>query len=266
MDESSFLWGLLLVGFVTGLTTGVTGASGVAVIVPLLSLLLGVQVHEAIGISLLVDIIASLVIATTYYRHGHLRLGSGIWIGAGSIVGAQIGALFADYIPESDLGALFGVFTFLTGVFMWRRRKGGGLSSARADRLMAGIQLLPDIPIAVVLGGFIGVLTGLIGAGGGLMILLVLVFLLDFELHTAVGTSTLIMAVTATSGVVGYALQDNVDLWNGLVAGGGAAVGGLVSAFFANHIPEEGLKRIISLFFLTFGLTMIVVYFWGMRG
>jgi uncharacterized membrane protein YfcA len=265
MGDPSFLLSLLLIGFITGLVTGVTGSSGVAVIVPLLALFLGVQVHEAIGVSLMVDIIASAVIAFTYYQHDHLRLGSGIWIGAGSVLGAQVGAVFAQYIPENNLGALFGLFMLLTGAIMWRRRTGtSGLSERLGlDHLLAEIQLLPDIPVAVTLGFVIGIGTGLIGAGGGLMILLVLVFVMNFELHVAVGTSTLIMALTASSGAIGYAMQDSVEVWDGLVAGGGAALGGMLSALLANHVAESALNRIISLFFLSFGLVMSIVYFLG---
>jgi uncharacterized membrane protein YfcA len=252
---------LLGIGLVTGLTTGLTGASGVAVVVPLLSIILGLDVHEAIATSLIVDIIASLVIAYTYYRHGHLRVGSGAWIALGSIFGAQIGALLAAYIPETDLGAGFGISMILTGLFMWKRRGSGMLPQLNPDSGWALSHPRQEALAGIGLGFFIGIFTGITGAGGGLLILIVLVLVLSFPMHDAIGTSTLIMAFTATSGALGYAFQGDSNLIGGIVAGVGAAIGGVISASFANHIADRTLRKVVSMFFLVLGIIMTIVYF-----
>ncbi|MCB0117007.1 MAG: sulfite exporter TauE/SafE family protein, partial [Caldilineaceae bacterium] len=242
-------------------TTGLTGASGVAVIVPLLSIILGFDVHEAIATSLVVDVIASAVIAYTYYRHGHLRVGSGAWIALGSIGGAQLGALIAAYIPETDLGAGFGLSLIATGAIMWKRRGQGLIPQLNPDTAWALAHPLKEILAAIGLGVLIGIATGITGAGGGLMILLVLVLVLSFSMHDAIGTSTLIMAFTATSGAIGYAFQGDVNLIDGVIAGAGAAVGGVVSAIVANHIRDRTLRKVVSVFFLGLGVIMTIIYF-----
>jgi uncharacterized membrane protein YfcA len=252
---------LLAIGLVTGLITGLTGASGVAVVVPLLSIILGLDVHEAIATSLIVDIIASLAISYTYYRHGHLRIGSGAWIALGSIFGAQLGALLAAYIPETDLGAGFGISMIITGLFMWKRRGSGMLPQLNPDSGWALTHPAQEALAAVGLGFFIGIFTGITGAGGGLLILVVLVLVLSFPMHDAIGTSTLIMAFTATSGALGYAFQGDSNLIGGIIAGVGAAIGGVISASFANHIADRTLRRVVSLFFLVLGIVMTTIYF-----
>ena len=90
---------MILIALVTGLMTGLTGASGVGVVVPMLTILLGFSIYEAIGTSLVVDIVASLV-ATVMYLKPSLVYRSEIWIALGSIMGAQIGALIATRLAE----------------------------------------------------------------------------------------------------------------------------------------------------------------------
>jgi uncharacterized membrane protein YfcA len=120
---------------------------------------------------------------------------------------------------------------------------------------------LQEVLAAIGLGGIIGIITGITGAGGGLMILIVLVLVLSFSMHDAIGTSTLIMAFTATSAAVGYAFQGDVDLMSGMIAGAGAAVGGIASATFANHVDDRTLRKIVSIFFFCLGIVMTIIYF-----
>jgi uncharacterized membrane protein YfcA len=82
---------LLMIGLITGSVVGLTGASGVVVVVPLLSVWLGFSVHSAIGTSLFVDVITSLFVAWSYYKNGNVNLKSGLWLAVGSVTGAQIG-------------------------------------------------------------------------------------------------------------------------------------------------------------------------------
>ena len=106
---------MLLIGLITGISTGLTGASGVSIVVPLLTLFLSFSIHSAIGTSLIVDVIASLAVVYTYYRHGNIEIRSGIWVLLGSIAGAQLGALIASNIPETGLGIGFGVGMVVMG-------------------------------------------------------------------------------------------------------------------------------------------------------
>jgi uncharacterized membrane protein YfcA len=95
---------LVVIGLCSGCITGFIGASGVLVVVPALNMLLELPVHTAIGTSLAVDVIASVVVSSVYYRRGNVELRSGMWLALGAVLGAQAGSKLAAYIPEFELG------------------------------------------------------------------------------------------------------------------------------------------------------------------
>ena len=104
------------------------------------------------------------------------------------------------------------------------------------------------------------------GAGGGMMILFALIFILKFPLHKAIGTSTLIMAITALSGAAGYTMHGEIDIIAGVVVGIGAIFGGAASAKLANTFSEQKLARVAGGFFVALGIIMTFVLINGNTG
>ncbi len=249
---------MVLIGAFAGMVTGLTGASAVMIVVPLVNLLLNFSVHESIGVSLMVDVIASLAISYTYYRNGNVDLRSGIWIALGSISGAQLGALFSAETPEVSLGGAFGIFLIFMGIAMWKK----GLDREALVRKFSRVTIKSEnqrVLVALILGLAVGIMTGIFGAGGGMMVLLILIFVLNFPIHLAVGTSTLIMAITASSGALGYALHKSIKPIAGLILGLSAACAGYISAKFANAVNEDSLTKVIGALFVILGFAMIAV-------
>ncbi|MDD5583420.1 MAG: sulfite exporter TauE/SafE family protein [Candidatus Marinimicrobia bacterium] len=254
---------MILIGIFTGVVTGLTGASGVMVVVPLVNMFLNFSIHEAIGTSLMVDVMAPLAISFVYYRHGNVDMKSGIWIAIGSILGAQLGAFFAADMSGVGLGSAFGIFMILMGILIWRK----GLhheSLAKKMKKVAKFETkFQRLVMALILGFLIGLMTGILGAGGGGMILLILIFVLNFSLHIAIGTSALIMAITACSGAIGYALQGNINLLAGLIIGISAAISGMVSAKYANKVNEKILSKAVGVIFVALGIIMSILQVGG---
>ena len=251
---------ILITGAVAGVITGIMGASGVMVVVPALVLLLGVPVHTAIGTSLLINMVAALVTSRTFYRFGHIRLRPGIWIAIGSVFGAQAGSALADIIPSIGLSNLFGIFLIPMGVLMWRRGIGASRRIEQAPAQNArSAETKRSILIALALGVFVGFMCGIFGAGGGVMILLILIFVLHYPLHFAAGTSSLIMALTAASGAVGYGIRGNMDIYTALIASLPAVVVAGMGARIANRVSEATLGKIIGVIFVGLGISMIVI-------
>lgn len=254
----------LVIGLCSGCVTGLMGASGVLIVVPALTMALGLSVHAAIGTSLAVDVIASLIVTYVYYRRGNVDLRSGVWLALGAVLGAQAGSMLAAHIPELELGGGFGVFLIMSGVGLWREdvrrrlRLFSGTSTASGVEAGGGVRVgARQAAASLAVGFMIGVVSGVFGAGGGVMFLLVLIFLLKYPVHRAIGTSTFIMAVTAFSGALGYALNGNVSLLAALVVGAGTVVGGRAGATYANRAPEEKLAKIVGAIFVLLGVMMI---------
>jgi len=259
LSHSTIIIVMLLIGLLTGVSTGLTGASGVSIVVPLLTLFLGFSIHAAIGTSLVVDVVASLAVVYTYYRHGNIDIRHGIWVLLGSITGAQVGAMVAARLPDTGLGIGFGLGMIAMGLVIWLRNSKSTKKASSASDELAGKPSRQQIIKAFLVGVGIGLLTGIMGAGGGMMILFALIFVLKFPLHKAIGTSTLIMAITALSGALGYAIHGEVDILGGLVIGIGAVVGGLASARLANSFSEKKLAQVAGVLFVILGIVMTFI-------
>lgn len=248
---------MVAIGLITGVVVGLTGASGVVVVVPLLSMFLGFSMHTAVGTSLFVDVITPLFVAGSYYRRGNVNLKSGMWLAGGAILGAQGGALIANEALSSEtMSQGFVFFMFLMAVSMWIKstRPPREFKESRLAELNTQTRL-----ITLGIGLVLGIISGLFGAGGGLMFLLVLMVVLKYPTHMAIGTSSLIMAMTAASGTIGYALQGNVNFSTGIVIAVAAVSGGLLSARLANKVDEPTLNKIISGVFACLGIAMIIL-------
>jgi len=256
---------ILMIGTGAGIMVGIMGGSGVMVVVPMLTLLLSFPVHTAIGTSLLIDVIATVVTSTIYHRHQNVYIRPGLWIALGSVVGAQAGSAFADLIPAIGMSNLFGLMLIPMGVLLWIRgirRTTGGLKGGNSENTTRlPVQTRKQQLIALGLGGFVGVMCGLFGAGGGGMILIILVFVLQYPLHLAVGTSSFIMAITAASGTAGYALHENIDIYAALIASVPTLLAAGIGAWVANRVSERTLGRIIGAVLAALGVAMIVTQY-----
>jgi hypothetical protein len=170
-----------------------------------------------------------------------------------------LGATFAAGIPEVGLGGSFGIFIMIMGIVIWKRGLNREAIANKMKKVVKFETQTQRILTALVLGFAIGVLTGILGAGGGGMILLIMIFVLNFPLHVAIGTSALIMAITACSGTLGYALHGNIRPLAGLVIGFSAAGSGMASARFANRVNEQILAKAVAIIFIILGIIMTIV-------
>lgn len=247
---------LIITGAVAGLIKGFTSSSGVMIVVPILKMFFNLPVHRSIGTSLFVDFLSSLAISSIFYKYRNLDIRSGIWIALGSILGAQLGVIFAVEIPEFPLGISFSLVMILTGVLLIRKEVNREKIVKRFQRVIKFHTQEERIITAIFLGFLVGIASGMLGAGGGIMILLILVFVLGFSLQKGLGTAIFIMAITSFSGALGYGVHKEICFLEGIVVSLGAMVAGVLGAIFANKISEERLNKIVGGIFLSLGLAM----------
>jgi hypothetical protein len=256
---------ILLIGAGAGIMVGIMGGSGVMVVVPMLTLLLSFPVHTAIGTSLLIDVIATVVTSFIYHHHHNVYIKPGLWIALGSVAGAQAGSIFADMIPPLGMSNLFGLMLVPLGILLWlrgiRRTTGDPRGNASENSIRLPAQTRKQQLTALGLGVFVGIMCGLFGAGGGGMILIILIFVLHYPVHMAVGTSSFIMMITAASGTAGYVLHGNINIYAALIASVPTLLAASLGATVANRVSERTLGRIIGAVLTILGVSMIATQY-----
>ncbi len=194
-------------GMGAGLGTGFAGMSAAAVISPMLITFLQVPAYEAVGIALASDVLASAASAYTYGKNKNLDIRNGLIMMASVLAFTLVGSWLASLISGTVMGGFSTSMTLLLGIkfivrpVMTTREAMGEVSPGRRA------------VHAVLCGICIGLICGFVGAGGGMMMLLILTSVLGYELKTAVGTSVFIMSFTALTGAVSHFAIGGVPDW-----------------------------------------------------
>lgn len=187
-----------IAGIGAGLGTGFAGMSAAAVISPMLITFLHMEAYDAVGIALASDVLASAVSAYTYGKNKNLDIKNGLIMMANVLIFTLVGSWVSSKVPNSTMGNFSVFMTLLLGIkFIVKPVMTTKESMQNISRRKKMIQ-------SVVCGMIIGFICGFVGAGGGMMMLLILVTVLGYELKTAVGTSVFIMAFTAFTGSVSH--------------------------------------------------------------
>ena len=181
-------------GMGAGLGTGFAGMSAAAVISPMLITFLGMPAYDAVGIALASDVLASAVSAYTYGKNKNLDIKNGLVMMITVLIFTFVGSFVASKVPNSTMGSFSTCMTLLVGSkFIVKPVK-------TTKEKMASVSPKKRFVQSVLSGMIVGFICGFIGAGGGMMMLLILTSVLGYELKTAVGTSVFIMAFTALTG------------------------------------------------------------------
>jgi uncharacterized protein len=225
----------LPLGLATGALLGVLGAGGSVLTVPALVYLLGQPVAEATTAALAIVSANAAVGAVANARRGTLdaRLAAGF--GAASIVGALAGSYLSALVPGTTVLFLLALVMLASARSLWRGRPEGAEPprGRRARRIV----------LVAALGLGVGVLTGFFGVGGGFLIVPALVLLLGVPVRLAIGTSLLVIAVTALAGLAGHLIAGGVSWPVTLAFGTAGMVGALVGARRGGALSSEALGR-----------------------
>lgn len=187
-----------IAGIGAGLGTGFAGMSAAAVISPMLITFLHMEPYDAVGIALASDVLASALSAYTYGRNKNLDVKNGLIMMVNVLLFTLVGSWGSSKVPNSAMGNFSVFMTLLLGIkFIVKPVMTTKESMQHVSRRKKIIQ-------SVLCGMVIGFICGFVGAGGGMMMLLILVTVLGYELKTAVGTSVFIMAFTAFTGSVSH--------------------------------------------------------------
>lgn len=244
----------LIGGLGAGIGTGLAGLSAAAVISPMLITFLGMPAYQAVGIALASDVLASAVSAYTYGKNKNLDIKNGIIMMITVLIFTMVGSYISSLVPNKLMGSFSVYMTFLVGIkFIVKPVMTTKDAMEEKSAKTKAIQ-------SVLCGTMIGFICGFVGAGGGMMLLLILTSVLGYELKTAVGTSVFIMAFTAFTGASSHFMIGGIpDFKVLLLCIIFTFIGAQVSAKFANKSSEKVLNRALGIVLTAIGGMMIIM-------
>lgn len=245
-----------LAGIGAGLGTGFAGMSAAAVISPMLITFLGIPAYEAVGIALASDVLASAVSAYTYGKNKNLDIRNGLVMMIAVLLFTLTGSWVSSLVPSNAMGSFSVFMTMLLGIKFIVK------PVMTTKEAMGGVSPKKRFVQSVLCGMAIGFICGFIGAGGGMMMLLILTSVLGYELKTAVGTSVFIMAFTALTGSVShFAIGGMPNIPCLVFCVLSTLLWARIAARFANKASAVTLNRATGIVLLVLGIAVLGVKF-----
>ncbi|EOS34193.1 hypothetical protein C804_01682 [Lachnospiraceae bacterium A4] len=243
-----------IAGIGAGLGTGFAGMSAAAVISPMLITFLGMPAYEAVGIALASDVLASAVSAYTYGKNKNLDIRNGMVMMITVLAFTLFGSWIASRVPNTTMGSFSVFMTLLLGIKFIVK------PVMTTKEAMAAVSTKKRVIQSVISGMIVGFICGFIGAGGGMMMLLILTSVLGYELKTAVGTSVFIMTFTALTGAGShFAIGGLPDLWCLVFCVASTLLWARIAAKFANKASAVTLNRATGVVLAVLGAAILAV-------
>ena len=239
-------------GMGAGLGTGFAGMSAAAVISPMLITFLHMDPYMAVGIALSSDVLASAVSAYTYGKNKNLDIRNGLIMMFSVLAFTVIGSYIASLVPSRTMGNFSVFMTFLLGVKFIIR------PVMTTKEAMQGVSAKKRAIQSLVCGCLIGFICGFVGAGGGMMMLLILTSVLGYELKTAVGTSVFIMTFTALTGAVSHFTIGGAPDWTVFIlCVVFTFLWARIAAVIANKATPKTLNRATGVILMVLGIVVL---------
>ncbi len=240
-----------IAGIGAGLGTGFAGMSAAAVISPMLITFLHMDPYMAVGIALASDVLASAVSAYTYGKNKNLDIKNGMVMMIAVLCFTLVGSYIAKLVPGHTMGNFSTFMTLLLGIKFIVK------PVTEPKKRFTEATAKEKIIRSALSGILVGLICGFVGAGGGMMMLLVLTSVLGYELKTAVGTSVFIMAFTGA--VSHFAIGGMPDIWVMTFCILSTLLWAVIAAKFANKAPKIVLNRATGAVLVVLGISILVV-------
>lgn len=240
-------------GMGAGLGTGFAGMSAAAVISPMLINFLAIEPYTAVGIALASDVLASAVSAYTYKKHGNLDVKNGSLMMGMVLLFTIVGSYVSSIVPAKTMGNFSTVMTLLLGIKFILKP----VMTTKND--MDAVSKRKKVLGSIFCGAMVGFICGFVGAGGGMMMLLILTSILGYELKTAVGTSVFIMTFTALTGALShFSFGNTPDTMVMILCILFTFLWARIAAVFANKAKPEVLNRVVGVVLTVLGIVILL--------
>lgn len=237
-----------------GLGTGFAGMSAAVVISPMLVTFLNIDVHEAIGIALASDVLASAASAYTYKKNNNIDLKNSKYLFSSVLFFTFIGAIISNILPETTMGNFTVYVTIILGIiFIFKKNKD---NNKNPKEFKGCLKIL----VPTLCGALIGFLCGFVGAGGGMAMLIILTTILGYELKKAVGTSVFIMTFTALFGSISHFALATIfpNVFILILCMIITFISAIMASKFANKAKPDTLNKLVGIVLTLLGLVMLL--------
>lgn len=229
-----------------GLSLSLLGGGGSILTVPILVYLLGMDAKQSIALSLGIVGVTSLLGVYGHYRKGNVNFKIAAIFGPVAMVGTFLGAKISTYMSGQAQLILFAIIMLVASIFMLKGRKDSEEKEVKLNYVLIVIQ-----------GLFVGVMTGVVGVGGGFLIVPALVLLAGQSMKKAVGTSLLIISLNSFSGFVGYIGQVEIP-WVFLAKFTAfSTLGIIIGSYLVEYVSQKALKKAFGIFLIFMGVFIL---------
>ncbi len=244
----------LFAGLGAGIGTGFAGMSAASIITPILFTFLGIPVYEAIGIALASDVLASAISAYTYKKNGNIDIKNAFIMLVSVLVFTILGSYISKDVPNTGMSMGTTVAVFILGIKFT-------VSPVRKIKEKTGMESAQKRVIKSILCGIgIGFICGFLGAGGGMMMLMILTSVLGYDIKKAVGTSVFIMTFTALTGSVSHFLINGIHYLSVLfLCIIFTLIFARVAAIIANKSSEKVMGRTVGITLILLGIVVLAL-------
>ena len=258
IDPITFI-SLILLGLLISILSSILGVGGGFLIVPSLVILYGVNAEIAIGTSLATIVFTSISATIAYYKQNLIDWKLGLLTAGLSVPAASLGAYIVSFISSESLSFIFGFFLLFTGL----RNLVKGLSVKKTSsnteqpHPFSRVELIKASPFLFASG----LLSGLLGVGGGVINVPIYSSILKRSFHVSVATSMFAIIFTSLSGTITHLTLGNISFHYSISLIIGVIVGAQIGARVASKITAKYLQIIFGAFVMMLGLYMLITYF-----
>jgi uncharacterized membrane protein YfcA len=250
-------------GLLVGTYGSLVGVGGGFLLVPLFLLAYGLSPEAAAGTSLAIVTMNAFSGTISYLRQGKVDLREGCIYALGTVPSAVLGAALTAYFSPKQFNQSFGAMLLLLSVYLVFRKRGekepfsGKTGFGWVSRETNGKRYQVHEPTGLGFSFLVGLLSSLMGLGGGIFHVPILSLLMRVPVHIAVATSQFVLVFTALTGAIAHGSKGNLVWPIVLWTGAGAVIGAQLGAHFAKHVNATWLLRFLALALFVVGLRLL---------
>lgn len=242
---------LILVGIFIGTMAGFFGIGGGMILIPIL-LVLGFDIKDAIGISIIQMVFSSIYGSYLNHKKGSLVIGEGIFVGLGGFIGGFIGGYVTQYVADAILqGLFFSLLLFALFRLLFSKNHTDDTQTRSLNK-----ALLFSIGVGI------GIFSITLGIGGSIILTPLLVGLLHYPLKKAVSAGLFFVVFSSIAGMISRLSNGTIDFENGLIVAVASLVGVAFGIWLKDHVTSKNHKMaLLSLYIFALGMLIKKIWF-----